>query len=212
MRYLVFFITLFFTLSLAAAWPEHRETYFKWQLSLWPDMKPPTLIASLIYQESQWKPEAELKTDREYGIGLSQITIAYKSDGSIRFDNFTEAKRKYSELKDWDYADRFNVEKHIIFAIREIRSLYVKFENPNYDNVTRTALSLASYNGGLGGILKEITLCKSDPECNSNYWYCNIANKSVRSKIPVKGYSKSFWQINREYPIRIMFININKVK
>jgi len=212
MRYLVFSIVFLCTLTLSAAWTEYRDTYFKWQLSLWPDLRPPNLVASLIYQESNWKPKAELKTDREYGIGLSQITIAYKADGSIRFDNFTEAKKKYSQLKDWDYADRFNVEKHIIFAILEIKSLYSKFSNPSYDNVTRIALTLASYNGGMGGILKEIALCKSDASCNANYWFCNIAYQSVRSKIPVKGYNKSFWQINREYPVRIMFININKVK
>jgi membrane-bound lytic murein transglycosylase MltF len=212
MRYLVFLITLLFSLQLLAAWPEYRDLYFKWQLSLWPDLNPPTLIASLIYQESQWKPKAELKTDREYGIGLSQITIAYTSTGAIRFDNFTEARKKYAELKDWKYEDRFDAEKHIIYAIKEIQWLYIKFNKPEYDNVTRYALSLASYNGGLGGILKEVAMCKSDPECDSTYWFCNIANKSMRSKVPVKGYSKSFWQINREYPIRIMFININKVK
>ena len=212
MRYLAFFITLFFYLSLAAAWPEYRDTYFKWQLLLWPDLTPPTLVASLIYQESNWKPKAELKTDREYGIGLSQITIAYNANGTIRFDNFTEAKKKYAELKDWEYGDRFDVDKQIIYAIKEIKSTYEKFNNPRYDNVTRLALTLASYNGGLGGILKEKALCTKDPECKDNYWFCNIANKAARSKIPVKGYSKSFWQINREYPVRIMFININKVK
>ncbi len=65
-------------------------------LKYFPNVPNKAYIPALIEQESCaplsnknkhcFESTSELKTYREHGVGLGQITKAYKSDGSIRFE------------------------------------------------------------------------------------------------------------------------------
>ena len=193
-------------------WLKYRLVYYKWQQKMWPELNPKNLIAGQVWMESLWDPRAELKTSREYGFGLGQMTKAWRSSGKVRFNKFKEAKKKYKELRDWEWGNRWDVNKQLIFIFKEDYMLYKKFYNYSDDLITRYSLMLSAYNGGTTLLLREIRYCKQDKACNANLWFCNIATKAARSTKKYKGYGKSFFDINGEYPKYILFKHITKIK
>ena len=53
--------------------------------------------------------------------------------------------------------------------------------DPPVQPTERYSLALASYDAGLGNILKERRSCKTDPLCYSGAWEGNVADKCLRS-------------------------------
>jgi len=190
----------------------YKSSYDKAVDNSWADLYPRYILASQIEQESLWNPRAELKTDREYGFGFGQLTIAYKANGDERFNKFTEAKVKFKELSNWAWKDRYNPDMQLTFVVKENKYLFEKFKKSSKDIITNFAFMQASYNGGSGLIVKEIALCEKDTKCDPGYWFCNVAKKSARSTVKYKGYGKSFYDINREYVTNIMFVRYQKYK
>ena len=147
MRLFAFLSIVLFILNLSADWShwkKYKRTYYSIQVKMWPELNPKQLVASQIWQESLWNPRAALKTSREYGFGLGQMTKAWTKSGRIRFDKFKEAKKKYKELKYWGWEDRWNVEKQLIFIFKEDLMLYKKFSGYTNDPITRYALMLSA--------------------------------------------------------------------
>ena len=81
--------------------------------TFFPEINDKHYFAGLAEQESCislkhkkcWDPRSQLKTNREEGAGIFQLTRAYKSDGSIRFDSLAEMRNKHNNyLKElsWD--------------------------------------------------------------------------------------------------------------
>jgi len=184
---------------------DHKETLVKVMTSSWSDITIPSVIPGLIEQETCyslthsrcWSVKAELKTDREYGFGLGQLTV------TSRFNAWEEAKALDARLKMWKWEDRLNSEFQMISILAMVKRNYKAFPNISTDE-DRYAFALASYNGGLGGILGDQRICKNTTGCNPNLWFGNTENTSLKKKLAVAGYGKSFFQINREYPINIL--------
>lgn len=178
----------------------------------WPEIKTRSSIAGQVEQESCinlkhkkcWNPTAELKTDREYGFGLGQITIAYNKDGTERFNNFKELKKLDKDLSSWKWENRFDVGSQFLALIALDKSLYSKLPTPILGEDNRLAFVLAAYNGGLGGTLQDRRLCTAQLGCNPNIWFYNVELYSMKQKTKIKGYGKSFFDINREYPKNIL--------
>lgn len=180
----------------------------------WPDLPFPSMLAAQVEQESCislkhsrcWNTRAELKTDREYGFGLGQITITKK------FNVFEEVKASDKSLRDWKWEDRFDPRY-------QLRAIVIKMRN-GFRTVSKSfkgfwdqmAAALAGYNGGLGSVLKDRTLCVKTPGCDPSYWFGNVENNSYKSRVAVKGYGKSFFEINREYPKLVMFEKPRRAK
>lgn len=177
------------------------------QLKEWPKAPIPSFLAGQIEQETCitlkhkkcWNTHAELKTDRERGVGLPQLTKTAK------FDNIQLAK---DALK-WNGS-----EYDLVFQLRSL----VWFDLKNFnalkgipDERERLHFTLSAYNGGLGGVLKDRSLCqKQYPKCDPNKWFGNVERTSTKAKAPLKGYGQSFFMINRGYVDNI--INKRRLK
>lgn len=207
MLYLVIQIALLLCVSSisVADIPKNAKQYlpiFKSELmTIWPAMyQQGYYLTAQVEQETCitlthskcWSPHAELKTSREYGFGLGQLTITPK------FNNFIVAKRKYENVKDWIWSDRYDPKYQLRTLINMDRSNYNALSMVPYHS-QRLLMTFASYNGGLGGVLTERRLCSTKPNCDINYWYQNVELYSNKSRKTSSGYGKSFFSINREY-------------
>ncbi len=172
----------------------------------WDDITIPSAIPGQIEQETCpslaskkcWNPQAELKTSREYGFGLGQITI------TNRFNTFNEVKQLNKEqLSKWKYEDRYNAQLQIIALVSMDLRAYNVFRNA-IDDYERYAFMFAAYNGGIGGIQSDQNICRKTKGCNPNIWFGNVEYTSLKKKTVTSGYGKSFFEINREYPLNIL--------
>jgi hypothetical protein len=181
------------------------------QVKYWPTAPSISYLAAQIEQETCvslkssgcWNPKTELKTDREYGFGLSQITVTSK------FNNFLEAKKWDKALADWQWEDRYNPHYQTRALVVYMRNLNNQV-NGAYDINNQYAFALSAYNGGMGGVIKDRSLCKMTSGCDSRLWWGNVENTSLKAKTTVKGYGQSFFQINRGYVANIMKVRYKK--
>ena len=174
---------------------------------LMPDLKTPYYFGGLIEHESCihlthsrcWSPTSELKTSRELGIGVGQLTKAFREDGSIRFDSLTEIRNKHQqELKELSWSNiklrpDLQIRAMVLMIHNNYKTLY-KVTN-QYE---RLAMTDAAYNGGLGGLNKERTACGLAKGCDPQFWFGHIENHCLKSK-KVLYASRSACDINRKH-------------
>lgn len=177
------------------------------QADLWPSHPYPIYLPAQVEQETCpslkhskcWNPRAELKTSREYGFGLAQITVTEK------FNNFLEAKKWDKSLRDWQWEDRYNPEYQLKALVAYMRNINRSI-NGAANTYEKYAMTLSAYNGGQGGLNKDRIMCKSTRGCDNSKWFGHTELYSFRSKTAVKGYGQSFFHINREYVTNVMFV------
>jgi len=166
-------------------------------------------IAGQIEQESCaslrqcWNPKVENKTSREYGFGLSQITIAYDKLGNVRFNNYLEAKRKYKELTGWTWEDRFNLQYQLTFIVLEDKSLYNSVKNLFSDEINRMAGAFVSYNAGRGAVLQRRALCKNTEGCDFNLWFNGLDTVYLQYETKML-YNQKLYELRNRYPKNIL--------
>jgi hypothetical protein len=175
--------------------------------ALWPGMQAPSTIAAQVEQETCvsltstrcWNPKTELKTDREYGFGLGQITITSK------FDNFKAAKTWDKALKNWMWEDRFDPKMQLAAVVAYDRNLYngLRFGNTPADKLQ---FMFAAYNGGMGGLTNDRHVCMATKGCDPGRWFGHVELTSLKARTAVKGYGQSFYEINRGYVRSIWFV------
>lgn len=223
MKYFIAFLLLAFTqLANSEAIPPNAKQHIPALNKAIKDMGFPkqykASIAGQIEQETCislkhkkcWSSKVELRTAREYGFGLGQATIAYNKDGTERFNVFKELKQSSPLFKGWTWEDRFNAEYQIKGIIFKDQKAYAAIKFPMADEYEKMATMFAMYNGGVGSILKDRALCRATKGCNDKVWFGGIELTSYKSRIAVKGYGKSFYDINREYPRNILKIRMQK--
>lgn len=174
------------------------------QRRYWPDHPNPALLAALIEQESCpslkskscWNPSAKLKTQREEGAGMGQITRAYRADGSQRFDSLASARSAYlAELGEWSWD---NVYTRPDLQIRAIVLMSRDAARQFRDQPAVLQFGDAAYNGGVAGVQKERRACAVSEGCNPGWWFGNVANHCLKSRQPLYG-GRSACDINREH-------------
>lgn len=187
------------------------------QVKTWPDAYQPWTMAGQVEQESCitlthkrcWNPGAELKTSREWGVGLGQVTIAYRADGSVRFNKFEELKAQHASLRDWKWEDRYNASYQLMAIVEMDRALFGQVRDAASAD-DRLAFMLAGYNGGQSGVLQDRRLCANTPRCNSRKWFGHVEQTSLKTRQVNAGYGKSAFEINREYVNLIL--NVRRIK
>lgn len=157
-----------------------------------------------------WETTSELKSKRERGVGLGQITIAYREDGSVRFDSLSEMKRNHSSaLKDLSWE---NVTRSPRLQIRTI----ILMTSDNYkalstvgDEVQRMKMADAAYNGGLGGLRKERTSCGLAKNCDPQIWDGHVERHCLKSRSVLYG-RRSACDINRDHVHDVFDVRLPK--
>lgn len=177
----------------------------------WPEFGDPPIMAGQIEQETCfsltnkncWNPNVELKTSREYGFGLGQITIAYNEDGSERFNTFTEVKELDASLAAWEWQNRYKADMQLRALVIKNRFNASRVEAATTDD--HILFMLYAYNGGLGALLGDISRCRQKEGCDPLRWFGNVELTSNKSKKPFGGAygGASAWSISHEYGPRI---------
>ena len=182
------------------------------QVRHWPRAPTPWVMAAQVEKETCitlkharcWSPRAELKTARENGIGLGQITRAYNADGSIRFDKQAELREQHAALRDWTWERRYEPERQTLALVLMNRSEFARFTSLAATQVDVWSMTLAAYNGGTGAVLKDRLLCQRAPSCDPRRWAGHVELHSTKSRKPWNGYGQSAYDINRGYVRRVL--------
>lgn len=194
-----------------AAIPDNAKLYLpiliEEQQRHWSDAPMPSALASQVEQETCrslrhpdcWSPRAELRTAREYGFGLGQLTV------TSRFNAFSEITARHASLKGWAWHDRYNPRMQARALILKLQDNYAAIKDTHND-WGRLSMALSAYNGGLGGLNQDRRLCRATPGCDPSRWSGHVERTSYKSRIAVSGYGKSFFDINREYVRNVMVV------
>lgn len=117
-------------------------------------------------------PKAQLKTSREFGAGVGQLTKAYNADGSIRFDAMSDLKVRYkTELKDLTWVnimDRPDLQIRAIVLMT--KSNYNTFY-PVKSDLERIRMTDSAYNGGAKAVVNARTVCGLSAGCDPQLWF-----------------------------------------
>lgn len=199
---------------------QYFETIKKESKVIFGDFGYPYYFAGLIEHESCitlthkkcWNPSSQLLTKREQGIGLFQLTRAWKEDGTLRFDTLSELRKNHmDQLKELSWS---NVVQRPDLQIRAglllIKTNYNRLY-PVTDGFERLAMSDAAYNGGLGGLLKERTTCGLAKDCDPQYWFDHVERYCLKSMKPLYG-NRSSCDINRYHVQDVLFRKMAKYK
>lgn len=176
----------------------------------WPGMPVQAMLAGQVEQETCpsltsskcWNPRAELKTSREYGFGLGQLTVTQ------RFDNFASARALHPSLAAWRWEDRYRADHQLRALVLMDRIAFERLRPGADNNHEGHAFMLSAYNGGAGGVLKDRRLCQATPGCDARRWFGHVERRSTKSKTRMAGYGKSLFEINREYVRNVMGVRM----
>ncbi len=160
-----------------------------------------------------WNSASRLKSAREEGAGLGQITRAYRADGSIRFDALAELRQKHplalAELSWYNVYNRPELQiRAVILKSRDNYKYYLPFSETELDAI---AFGDAAYNGGIGGLDNERRACKLAGSCNHKKWFGNVENYCLKSKAVLYG-NRSACDINRHHVKDVLLIRSDKYK
>lgn len=216
-------INLSFAVDIKTYIPEKAKIYLplvkEQQIEYWPDHAKPEVFGGLIEQESCisllhfrcWSPTSKLKTSREEGAGLLQITRAYKQDGSIRFDALAELKNKHPALKEWSWSNVYTrPDLQIMAIVLKTRDDYKSLFNIN-DPIERLKFTDSAYNGGLRGVTQDRRACGLRKDCDPQIWFGNVEHTCMKSRKPIYG-NRTACFINREHTEMVFKIRSEKYK
>ena len=201
--------------------PEYLPTLSKQVKEVWPDFYAPNYFGALIEHESCislthskcWNPKSRLKSDREEGAGLGQLTRAFKSDGSIRFDALEDAKRLDKKgLNDlrWETVySRPDLQMRVLILMT--RANWNRLDKLVPDQEGKLAMVDAAYNGGVGGVLNERRACSLRGDCDPNKWFGNVEKTCLKSTKPLYA-GRSACDINRHHVHDVLHTRMPKYK
>lgn len=181
--------------------------------SRWPDHPAASVLGALIEQETCpslaspkcWNPGTELKTSREYGFGLGQHTVAYRADGSERFNTWRELRTAHANhLNDWHWQNRYDARLQLRAVVLQNRDCYRRLARLIGATENTLAMCDAGYNGGVAGVLAERRLCAAVKGCDPDQWFGHVERHSSKSREKWRGYGASAFEINRTHVHNVM--------
>ncbi len=177
------------------------------QRTHWPGHPQPATLAALVEHESCitlthprcWNPASRLKTAREEGAGLGQITRAWRADGTLRFDALTELRSRHPALAGWSWDNVYRrpdlqLRAVVLMGLELDRSLAAVVP----DRLARLDFVDAAYNGGRAGVLAERRACALASGCDPGQWFGHVERHCLKSKAALYG-QRSACDINRHH-------------
>lgn len=181
-----------------------------------PEIEYPWYFPALVEHESCitlkhkrcWNPTAELKNNREHGVGFFQMTRAWNSSGVLRFDNVTMLAKKYrTHLGELSWS---NIKQRPDLQLRAGVLLWMESYNgfpAMEEGIERMKFADSSFNGGISHVRKSRQICTLTKGCNPNVWYSNVEKYLPKSKTPDRRYGgRSMYDINTHH-VRDIFEN-----
>lgn len=183
---------------------QYRLTLVAEQRQAWPDHPAPELLPALVEHESCvslrhnrcWNPASRLKSAREEGAGLGQITRAYRTDGTLRFDALQEMRDRHPVLRELDWTNVYQRPD------LQLRALVLKSRD-NFqalrmvtDPLARLHFADAAYNGGITGVQAERRACGLATGCDPQQWFGQVERHCLKSRAALYG-QRSACDINR---------------
>lgn len=158
-----------------------------------------------------WDPSSRLKTAREEGAGLFQITRAYRTDGSIRFDALEELKQKYkTELHQLNWSNIYSrPDLQIRAGLLKSKENYEIFAPYAANTDEALAFADAAYNGGISGVNAERRACVLTPGCDPKKWFGHTEKLCLKSKTALYG-NRSACDINRHHVRDVLLFRSHK--
>jgi hypothetical protein len=172
----------------------------------WPELAWPHYVPALIEHESClslthsrcWQPTSRLKSQREEGAGLGQLTRAWRPDGTLRFDALAEMRQRHPALAELDWATIYQrpdlqIRALVLMSADNWRALRLVS-----DHWERLAMTDAAYNGGLGGVQSERRACGLRAGCDPQRWFGHVETVCLKSRQPLYA-GRSACDINRHH-------------
>lgn len=156
-----------------------------------------------------WKSTSRLKTSKEEGIGLGQLTRTWKN-GKLRFDTLADMKRAYPrELGELSWSTIQNrsdlqIRTMIVMTRDNYKSLYaVK------DTYERTKMADSAYNGGRLNVERSRRVCAMSKGCNPQIWFNNVERYNQKPNVILYG-DRTVRQINNHHVRDVFEVRIHK--
>lgn len=187
------------------------------QRHYWTNHPAPVYLAALVEQESCislkskgcWNPSAKLKTSREEGAGMGQITRAWRADGSLRFDALDGLRKQYGgAMGELSWA---NVYTRPELQLRGIVLMSRDAARPFRAAPAILEFGDAGYNGGVGGVQKERRACALTKDCDAGQWFGHVERHCLKSRQPLYG-GRDACDINREHVHNVFKVRAAKYR
>lgn len=230
MRMLILFI-LTFTLSFSRCYKSVRTfippkaKYYQYyilenNLEFLPDEIVPWYFDALIEHETCitlcnkkcWNPKARLRTKREEGAGLGQLTRVFRKNGTVRWDTIRTLKMRYPKLlKNLTWKNVYNRPDLQIRALILLWKNDYRYYKGYVDKKSVVWFADSAYNGGFKWLNRERELCKFTKHCDPKKWFGNVARIKSRRAIRKLYGNRTAWDINRHHT-RSVYIRTKKYK
>lgn len=173
----------------------------------WPAHPLPAYFGGLVEHETGpcprgrqcWQPTARLKSAREEGAGLGQLTRAWRADASTRFDALAEMCQAHPALRELDWATIYQRPD------LQLRALVLKSRDDWRWLGQPAALEFVdlAYNAGRGRVTQDRRACAMTSGCDPARWAGHVERTCTASRAPIYG-TRSACDISRHHVADVM--------
>ncbi len=173
----------------------------------WPGHPMPAYFGGLVEHESGpcptgrkcWLPTAQLKTPREEGAGLGQLTRAYSPDGRTRFDALAEMRDRHPALRELDWVTIYQRPD------LQLRALVLKsLDDWRWVGAdARIEFVDLAYNAGRGRVSQDRRACAMTSGCDPSKWAGHVELTCTASRAPIYG-TRSACDISRHHVVDVL--------
>lgn len=155
-----------------------------------------------VEQESSWKETATLRTNRELGRGLTQLTITYNRDGSERYNAYRDAVAM-APLSTWHWrSDPYNVQNQLTYLVLRDRNAFAQTRLMMINDAEAWKAALVAYNAGMGRVLSR-RVNAGVMGLSRSIWTGGLEHAHGQKENAIL-YGRPLWQAVNEYPLLIL--------